>query len=98
MFDKICLLTRGGRVVYFGSLIDSGSYFASVRDENGEQTEMKSSNFVEYIMDLSVKDTSSKEMENITSRRIDNLVESWKAYSNTEENKEMLSSMNKEAL
>ncbi|CUM48721.1 unnamed protein product [Debaryomyces tyrocola] len=92
LFDKICLLTRGGRVVYFGSLIDSGSYFAAVRDENGQQMEMKSSNFVEYIMDLSVKDTSSKEMENITSRRIDNLVDSWKAYSNTEENKVMLSS------
>ena len=92
LFDKICLLTRGGRIVYFGSLRDGSNYFDKVRDENGQKMEMKSSNFVEYIMDLSVKDTSSKEMEEITSRRVDKLVESWKTYSNAEENRVMLSS------
>ncbi|CUM53305.1 uncharacterized protein AC631_00553 [Debaryomyces fabryi] len=92
LFDKICLLTRGGRIVYFGSLVDSSRYFLSIRDESGRHIENKSSNFVEYIMNLSVKDTSSKEMEEITSRRIDKLVENWKSYSKTNENRSKLSS------
>ena len=27
LFDKICLLTRGGRLVYFGNLVNAEMYF-----------------------------------------------------------------------
>lgn len=86
LFDKICLLTRGGRVVYFGNLIESGIYFSNLGGIIGGSGHMESSNFIEYIMDLSVKDSSSKAMEELTSRRIDDLVENWKYHTRNEPN------------
>lgn len=96
LFDKICLLTRGGRVVYYGNLIESWSYFSRAEiytpqehatNNTNELTNTLSSSFrntkiMEYIMDLSVKDTTSteeKELESI--ERINSLVQSWKDLS-----------------
>lgn len=80
LFDKICLLTRGGRLVYFGSLKDSISYFRAREGDaalKGLQNTVKDHEFLEYIMSLSVKDTSSREKELATSKMIDSLVENW---------------------
>ncbi|ODV77493.1 ABC transporter family protein [Suhomyces tanzawaensis NRRL Y-17324] len=79
LFDKICLLTRGGRVVYYGSLANSFSYFNSLSFlNNSEFNNKESSNFIDFIMDLSVKDTSSRAKEQYSIQRIDHLVENWK--------------------
>ncbi|CAH2354602.1 uncharacterized ABC transporter ATP-binding protein/permease [[Candida] railenensis] len=77
LFDKICLLTRGGRLVYYGNLIDSWAYFSSIDFLTSQDVSTR--NVMEYIMDLSVKDTTSteeKELESI--ERINKLVEAWK--------------------
>lgn len=79
LFDKICLLTRGGRLVYYGDLTNSYDYFKAVSKTSNENTP---SNVVDYIMSLSVKDSSTKEKEIESSQKIDYLVKNWKAYSN----------------
>ncbi|KAK6465476.1 ATP-dependent ABC transporter [Scheffersomyces coipomensis] len=84
LFDKICLLTKGGRLVYYGNLADATSYFNNLhilQDQNNQSQEGSTSqgNFIEYIMELSVRDTTSEEMEKITNARINKLVESWKS-------------------
>lgn len=88
LFDKICLLTRGGRMVYFGSMKDSITYFRA-RDEEAIksrfQHDVKDHEFLEYIMNLSVKDTSSKEKEVSTSKMIDKLVKNWTTHSRHED-------------
>jgi hypothetical protein len=67
LFDKICLLSKGGRLVYYGNLDEATSYFKNI-----------SSNPMEYIMDLSVKDTSTLISEKATEERIQALVADWK--------------------
>ncbi|KAK6462332.1 ABC transporter family protein [Scheffersomyces coipomensis] len=87
LFDKICLLTKGGRLVYFGSLIDSANYLNQVStlnvetDHNEKENTRESNNFVDFIMDLSVKDSSTKRQEQLTTQRIDKLVQCWKDQS-----------------
>lgn len=78
LFDKICLLTRGGRLVYYGNLIDSWGYFSLI--DFLASHDVSTRNVMEYIMDLSVKDTTSteeKELESI--ERINKLVLAWKS-------------------
>jgi ABC-type multidrug transport system ATPase subunit len=74
-FDAICLLTRGGRMVYYGSYVDSVAYFGAVPFLEARA----GGNVMEYIMDLSVKDTTStEERERELVERINMLVEHWK--------------------
>lgn len=68
-FDKICLLTKGGRLVYFGNINESQKYFGDIYG-----------NPIEYIMDLSVKDTTTMAVEKATEAKIQTLVEDWKRY------------------
>lgn len=86
LFDKICLLTRGGRIIYYGNLADSSHYFHGLNESlvefDNEEINQRN-NLLEYIMDLSIKDTSSKEQELITSRNIDILVQNWKLHTKT---------------
>lgn len=83
LFDKICLLTRGGRLVYYGDLVYSYGYFKKLNlpvsgpDETNE-TNRANRSTLETIMDLSVKDTSTKENETRTLEIIDKLVNNWK--------------------
>lgn len=82
LFDKICFLTRGGKMLFYGSLPEACSYF----NEFGlvEKTN-ENVNIVEYAMNLLVKDTSTKSTEEETSKKIQRLVETWKEYSHNEE-------------
>lgn len=75
LFDKICLLTRGGRVVYYGSLVNSFSYFNELQLL---PQDIKNSHIMDFIMSLSVKDTSSRAKEQETVRKIDSLVAHWR--------------------
>ncbi|KAL6453695.1 hypothetical protein SBY92_005267 [Candida maltosa Xu316] len=76
LFDQICLLTRGGRLIYFGDLHHAESYFSNI-DFLENATHQQQKNIIEYIMDLSVKDTSSVEKEQQTVARINRLVKMW---------------------
>ncbi|CAI5758932.1 unnamed protein product [Candida verbasci] len=82
LFDKICLLTRGGRLVYYGSLTKAYEHF---NDIDFLERKPKNQNIIDYIMDLSVKDTTSIENEQITIMRINKLVEEWKTRNPTDE-------------
>ncbi|CAK7895408.1 hypothetical protein CAAN1_10S00738 [[Candida] anglica] len=85
MFDKICLLTRGGRMVYYGNLVDSWTYFQQL---DFLAANNNTGNILEYIMDLSVKDTSSKAEEKTSAERIDKLVAKWRQVDNHQAGKE----------
>lgn len=74
LFDKLCVLTHGGRMVYFGSLVESSRYFANI----GFNTQ--ASNNIDYIMQLSVRDTLTIEAERQSNFLIDQLVTAWKKY------------------
>lgn len=77
LFDKICLLARGGRLVYYGNLILSSKYFANLNLDTSS-----SSNLIEYIVSLSVKDSTTKAKEELSSRRIEMLVHAWSTHQN----------------
>ncbi|CAN3375613.1 hypothetical protein DIURU_005653 [Diutina rugosa] len=74
MFDQVCVLAKGGRLVYNGTVPDAEKYFGSISWLQSR----KSANLLDYIMSLSVKDTRSKDLEKATSVRIDRLVAHWK--------------------
>lgn len=78
LFDTICLLTRGGKLVYCGSLRDSYDYFGGLDfiTDLGPPDEM-----LEYIIGLSVKDYSTRAKEDFTERRIGMLVAHWRVHS-----------------
>lgn len=77
MFDAVCLLTRGGRLVYYGSVSDT-SYFDLIPFLQSQNGDLKASNYVDYIMLLLVKDSSSPENEARTVDRINRLVDNWR--------------------
>lgn len=81
VFDKICLLTRGGRLVYYGNLVNSFTYFSNL---NLLPPDIQTSKIVDFIMDLSVKDTTSKVKEQETAMKINKLVDNWKIHQVTE--------------
>lgn len=78
LFDKICLLTRGGKLVYFGSLVYSFDYFRELSLHHSDLQSSTDSVSMETIMSLSVKDTSSKKSEMRTLKVINKLVDNWK--------------------
>lgn len=75
LFDKICLLTRGGRLVYYGNLVYSYDYF---NQWNLIPSHVPPSQIVDFIMHLAVKDTSSRIKEEQTMQMISTLVSRWK--------------------
>ncbi|GEQ72104.1 hypothetical protein JCM33374_g5790 [Metschnikowia sp. JCM 33374] len=80
LFDKLCVLTRGGRLVYFGSLSESADYFAGLEGIGAVQNVSSykdSFAVINQIMAVSVKDTSSVEKEIESSRITDVLVRHW---------------------
>lgn len=84
LFDKICLLTRGGRVVYYGSFNETETYVTKLSDlgfDKGNQ----SKGFIDRIMDMSVKDASSAENEVNSNSRIDALVRLWESQTSQNE-------------
>lgn len=77
LFDKICLLAKGGRLVFFGGLDESMSYFSELPFLEHSRSE-NNRNFIDFIINLSVKDETSEETELVTSHRIDQLVEHYR--------------------
>ncbi|WLF77916.1 hypothetical protein PVL30_001639 [Lodderomyces elongisporus] len=83
LFDKVCLLTQGGRLVYFGNLQnEANDYFGKLDFVPAIDTNMS-----DYVMKLSVKDASTVETENKSIERVNKLVANWKEkYYNTIDN------------
>lgn len=81
LFDKLCVLTRGGKLVYYGSLSDSAPYFAQLQAK-GFVTAMDACadpySFLTRIMVMLVKDTASEESEKQTQILVASLVQEWR--------------------
>ncbi|OBA21751.1 P-loop containing nucleoside triphosphate hydrolase protein [Metschnikowia bicuspidata var. bicuspidata NRRL YB-4993] len=82
LFDKLCVLTRGGRLVYFGSLAASTGFFTGL-ESTGMILKVDSArdsfSVFNKIMAVLVKDTTSIEKEIESSRITDALVQHWRA-------------------
>lgn len=79
MFDKICLLLKGGRLIYFGLLVNLVPYFS------GMGYQMAGSNHMDFIINLLVKDTTTTEKEVASEERIVELNRAWKAHQHLDE-------------
>ncbi|KAI5961210.1 uncharacterized protein KGF55_004135 [Candida pseudojiufengensis] len=75
LFDKVCLLTKGGRLMYYGNLQNEAyDYFNKLEDFPSDDGKHIST----YVMDISVKDSSTLDNELRSAARINYLVEKWK--------------------
>lgn len=83
LFDNLCVLTRGGRQVFYGSLDGSLLHFSKL-EGTGIVSKMDSSAdsyaMLNRIMAMLVKDTSSLSKELSTARIVDQLVSIWKEH------------------
>lgn len=76
MFDKLCLLSKGGRLVYFGLLADLVPYFELL----GHSLKGRDITHMDFIINLSVKDSLTKEREEASEQRIQELSRAWKQH------------------
>ena len=74
LFDKVCLLSKGGRLVYYVNLKEEAHHYFS---KLGYAPEMNQ-HISDHVMSLSVKDSSTVENELRSAARIHHLVETWK--------------------
>lgn len=83
LFNKLCVLTRGGRQVFYGSLDESLSHFSQLAGTGLVQKMDSSADayaMLNRIMALLVKDTSSQEKEEATAQLTSNLVSLWRDF------------------
>lgn len=75
--DKICLLAKGGSMLFTGSLEDGYKYFDQLELNDGDDVQ-EESNFADFLLSISSIDkTMSKEVELKTQARVDKLVTNW---------------------
>ena len=72
LFDDVCLMAGGGRVVYCGPAEDAARWFAA----RGHPVPT-ACNPTEFLVDLVSVDASSPEAEEASTTRVDALVEAW---------------------
>ena len=72
LFDDVCLMAGGGRVVYCGPAADAARWFAA----RGHPVPT-ACNPAEFLVDLVSVDASSPEAEEASTTRVDALVEAW---------------------
>lgn len=87
LFDKLCVLARGGRLIYCDPLTDANAYFARLHESNlVEKIDEDNDSFAIFntLMTMSVKLTRTASEEARTSMIVDRLVEMWR----TEHSKE----------
>lgn len=75
--DKICLLAKGGSMLFTGSIKEGHEYFDSLDlDDNDDESE---ANFADFLLSISSIDkTVSKEVELKTQARVNRLIDAWK--------------------
>lgn len=81
LFDKMCVLARGGRLIFFGALSESVPHFQSLA-EKGIAPPMDVSDpfaILNTIMTMSVRSTVSAEKEAETARIVDSMAAEWSA-------------------
>lgn len=80
LFDKLCVLACGGRLIYCDALADANAYFAHLHEKKVVEKLEDADSFQTFntLMSMSVKLTRSATEEARTSRIVDSLVESWR--------------------
>lgn len=81
LFDQLCVLARGGRLVYYGSLADSAPHFEHLQAQGVVASTAHADAFdvLNRIMAMLVKDTSLAAREEQSARLADALVAAWNA-------------------
>lgn len=79
LFDTMCVLARGGRLIFFGSLEDSSYHFKELQMKGivSHSDADDSYQMLNKIMSLSVKSTASAEKEEETSKIVDSMINEW---------------------
>lgn len=80
MFDKLCVLARGGRTVYYGSLSESVEYFSELQSKAIIADVHSASGafaVINKIMALLVKNSISEKKEIESSKLVSSLVAQW---------------------
>lgn len=96
LFDKICLLTRGGRMVFYGNFFDAEGYMSKIASKADLPYPHKNDNYIDRIMEMSVKDSSSEENEALSKVRIDKLVSLWNTHAASITSEEKVAHINSE--
>lgn len=74
--DKICLLAKGGSMLFSGSIHEGYKYFDSLEHDGKNQGE--EANFADFLLSISSIDkTMSKEVELRTQARVNKLIQIW---------------------
>lgn len=80
MFDKLCVLARGGRTVYYGSLSESVEYFSELQSKAiiaDVHSARGAFAVINKIMALLVKSSISEDTEIETTKLVSTLVAQW---------------------
>jgi hypothetical protein len=72
-FDKVLLLARGGSLAYLGSGGNVLSHFSTMGFDCGLHT-----NPADFILDVITVDLQQQEKEDVSRRRVEQLLEVWK--------------------
>lgn len=79
LFDKLCLLTKGGRMFFYGNLLEANRYFGTLSHTMDGFPESRNTSIIDDVMKFSIVDSSTKHTEKESQERINRLVASWKA-------------------
>ncbi|CCH42710.1 Pleiotropic drug resistance protein [Wickerhamomyces ciferrii] len=79
--DQLCLLAKGGSMLFMGSLEEGKSYFQENQVIQQDKLEEDDSNFADYLLKISAIDqTDSKQVEMEAKERVNKLVSHWKSF------------------
>lgn len=80
LFDTMCVLARGGRLIFYGSLNESTEHFKELEKKAivSDSDANDAFEMINKIMTMSVKNTSSEKKEAETSRVVDSMITEWK--------------------
>lgn len=80
LFDKLCVLAKGGRLIFYGSLFESTGHFKQLENMGVVPKLMDTEDpfdILNKIMMMSVKSTVSAEKEEELSQLVESLISEW---------------------
>lgn len=79
--DQICLLAKGGSMLFYGDLDKGFSYFKDLNKNRILDDINDESNFADFLLKISSVDKyNSIEIKHQTQERVDLLINSWRSY------------------
>ncbi|CCH46551.1 Pleiotropic drug resistance protein [Wickerhamomyces ciferrii] len=85
--DQLCLLAKGGSMLFMGSLNESQSYFEQTNYITRQIKVEDDANFADFLLKVSAIDqTVSKEVEMEARERVNKLVSHWRSHQSLKSN------------